>query len=103
MPLSTEDGAQSTEKERRGQHFKEYRLDTTLPHAKLPQIGSKEKNHKHKHCELFFPSQSPGSPQGGNPRKMGKNYKMLLPGPTHENGEKLPEKITKNAPKIHFL
>ena len=54
-------------------------------------------------CELFFPLQSPGSPRGGNPRKMGRNYDMLLPGPTPENREKLPEKITKNAPKIHFF
>ena len=54
-------------------------------------------------CELFFPLQSPGSPWGGNPRKMGKNYKIPLPGPTPENGEKLPKNYRKNAPKIHFL
>ena len=47
-------------------------------------------------CELFFPLQSPGSPRGGNPRKMGKNYKIPLPSPTPGNGEKLP-KITKKC------
>ena len=39
--------------------------------------------------ELFFPLEGPGSHRGGNPRKMGKNYKIPLPGPTPENGEKL--------------
>ena len=39
--------------------------------------------------ELFFPLEGPGSHRCGNPRKMGKNYKIPLPGPTPENGEKL--------------
>ena len=40
---------------------------------------------------LFSPLQGPESVRGGNPRKMGKNYKIPLPGPTPENGEKLPK------------
>ena len=53
-------------------------------------------------CELFFPLQSPGSPRGGNPRKMGKNYKIPLPGPTPENRENY-RKITKNVFSEYFL
>ena len=49
-----------------------------------------------KDCELFFPLEGPGSHRGGNPRKMGKNYKIPLPGPTPENGEKL-QKNCKNC------
>ena len=33
-------------------------------------------------CKLFLPLGGSGSPQGGNPRKMAKNYKIPLPGPT---------------------
>ena len=39
------------------------------------------------HCELLFPL-NPGSLRGGNPRKMGKNYKIPLPSPTPEIGPK---------------
>ena len=39
---------------------------------------------------VVFP-QSPGSPRGGNPRKMGKKCKIPLPGPAPETGEKLPK------------
>ena len=54
-------------------------------------------------CEMFFPLQSPGSPRGGHPQKMGKNYKIPLPAPTPENGEKLPEKKnTKNVFSEYF-
>ena len=53
-------------------------------------------------CELFFPLQSPGSPRGGNPRKMGKNYKIPLPGPTPENGEKLPKNYKKYSENTFF-
>ena len=47
-----------------------------------------------KGCELFFPLEGPGRHRGGNPRKMGKNYKIPLSGLTPENGGKL-QKITK--------
>ena len=57
-------------------------------------LGAKKK-HDSQSCELFFPLQSPGSPRRGNPRKMGKNYKIPLPGPTPENGEKLPKNYKK--------
>ena len=50
---------------------------------------------------MFFPLQSPGSLRGGNPRKMGKNYKIPLPGPTPENGEKLPKNYH-NTPNTFF-
>ena len=43
-------------------------------------------------CELFFPLEGPESLRGGNPRKMGKNYKIPLPGSTPEIREKLQEK-----------
>ena len=51
-------------------------------------------------CELFFPLQSP---RGGNPRKMGKNYKIPLPGPTAENGEKLPKNYKKYSKNTFFV
>ena len=41
---------------------------------------------------VVFPLEGPGSHRGGNPRKMGKNYKLPLPGPTPENGENCPKK-----------
>ena len=41
---------------------------------------------------MFFPLQIPGSPQGGNPRKMGKNYK--IPPPPVQ-----PPKMRKKLPK----
>ena len=50
-------------------------------------------------CELFFPLQSLGSPRGGNPRKMGKNYKIPLP-VRHPKIGKNYRKITKNTPKM---
>ena len=53
-------------------------------------------------CELSFPLQSPGSPRGGNPRKMGKNYKIPLPGPTPENEEKLPKNYKKCSENTFF-
>ena len=47
-----------------------------------------------KNCELFFPLQSPGSPRGGNPRKMEKNYK--IPSPVQPpNMGKITEKLQK--------
>ena len=46
--------------------------------------------------ELFFPLEGRGSHRGGNPRKMGKNYKIPLSGATPENGEKL-QKNYKNC------
>ena len=52
---------------------------------------------------MFFPLQSPGSPRSGNPGKMGKNYKVPLPGPTPKNGEKLPKNYKKYSEKLmHF-
>ena len=56
------------------------------------------KNLACKICELFCPLQSPGSPRGGNPQKMGKKYKIPLPGPTPEKGENY-RKFTK---KMYF-
>ena len=49
-----------------------------------------------------FPLQSPGSPRGGNPLKIGKNYKIPLPGPTPENGEKLPKNYKKYSENTFF-
>ena len=40
-------------------------------------------------CELFFPLEGPESLRGGNPRKMGKNYRIPLPSPSPEIREKL--------------
>ena len=53
-------------------------------------------------CELFFPLEGLGSHRGGNPRKMGKNYKIPLPGPTPENGENCPKKGVKLLRKYNF-
>ena len=49
-----------------------------------------------KELRVLFPLEGPGSHRGGNTRKMGKNYKIPLPGPTPENGEKL-QKNCKNC------
>ena len=46
---------------------------------------------------------APESQRGGNPRKMGKNYKIPFPSPTPENGEKLPPKRGKLTPKRKIL
>ena len=45
---------------------------------------------------VVFPLRGPGKPPGGNPRKMGKKYKIPLPGATPENGEKI-QKNYKNC------
>ena len=46
-------------------------------------------------CGLFSPLEGPESLRTGNPRKMGNNYKIPLPGPTPENGENWPQKEEK--------
>ena len=48
-------------------------------------------------CELFFPLQSPGSPRGGNPRKIWE--KITLNSPSRSNPEN-GEKLLKNYKKI---
>ena len=54
-------------------------------------------------CELFSLLEGPGSLRGGNSRKkMGKNYKISLPGPTPQNG-KNPPKRGKITLKIQFF
>ena len=53
--------------------------------------------------ELFFPLEGLGSHWGGKHRKMGKNYKIPLPGPTPENGENCPQKRGKITPKIRLV
>ena len=50
---------------------------------------------KKKVCELFFPLEGQGSHRFGNDRKLGKNCKIPLPGPTPEIREKLTEKLQK--------
>ena len=54
---------------------------------------------KHSCCELFFPLQSPGSPWSGNPRKMGKNYKIPPPPPrsSPRKWRKITEKLQKKC------
>ena len=42
-------------------------------------------------CFFVFPLEGPGSLRGGNARRMGENYKIPLPGPTPEIGEKRPK------------
>ena len=51
---------------------------------------------------VVFPLRGPGSHRGGNPRKMGKNYKFPLPGSTPENGENCPQKGVKLLRKYNF-
>ena len=53
-------------------------------------------------CELFFPLEGPESLRGGDPQKMGKNYKIPLPGPTPEIREKSPKKGVKLLRKYKF-
>ena len=52
---------------------------------------------------VVFPLRGPGKPPGRKSPKNGKNYKIPLPGPTPENGGKLPQKRGKITPKIQFL
>ena len=52
--------------------------------------------------ELLFRLEGPGSLRGGNPRKMGKNYKIPLPGLTPEIGENWPQKGVKLLQKNNF-
>ena len=53
-------------------------------------------------CGLFSPLEGPESLRGGNPQKMGKNYKISLPGPTPQNGENWPQKGEKLLRKFKF-
>ena len=55
-----------------------------------------------KRCELFFPLEGPESLRGGDPRKMGKNYKIPLPNPTPEIREKSPKKGVELLRKYKF-
>ena len=50
----------------------------------------------------FSPLQGPESLWDGNPRKMGKNCKIPLPGPTPENRENWPHKEEKLLQKYNF-
>ena len=57
-------------------------------------------------CELFSPLEGPGSLRGGNPPKMGKNYKICFPGLAAKNGEKCPKKeenYSENTILVIFL
>ena len=54
-------------------------------------------------CGLFSPLQGPESLRGGNPRKMGKNYKIPLPRSNPLKWGKLAPKRGKITPKIQIL
>ena len=55
------------------------------------------------YCELSFPLQSPGSHRGGNPRKMGKNYKIPLPQSDPRKWGKITEKLQKYSENTFFV
>ena len=54
-------------------------------------------------ASCLSPYRAPEAPRGGNPRKMGKNYKIPLAGPAPENGEKLPKNYKKCIFGVFFV